>query len=91
MSFENTDSYKKHVVMLLEKIDESKIKTELKNKTSENPQVQCPVYECDYTFKGNHEDIIAESTKHYDKYHGSRHDTTKVNFTSINKKDIDEN
>ena len=29
MSFENTDSYKKHVVMLLEKTDESKIKTEL--------------------------------------------------------------
>ena len=91
MSFDNTDSYKKNIVQLLEKIDESKIKTQLKNKTSGNPQVQCPVYECDYTFKGNHEDIIVESTKHYDKYHGSRHDTTKVNFTSINKKDIDEN
>ena len=75
----------------LEKIDESKIKIQLKNKTSENPQVQCPVYECDYEFKGNHGDIVAESTKHYDKYHGSQHDTTKVDFTSINKKDIDEN
>ena len=82
MSFENTDSYKKHVVMLLEKTDESKIKTELKNITSENTQVPCPVYECDSKFKGNHEEIIAESTKHYDKYHGSQHDTTKVNFTS---------
>ena len=91
MSFDNTDSYKKHIVQLLEKIDESKIKIELKNEISENLQVQCPVYECDYTFKGNHEDIIAESAKHYDKYHGSLHDKTKVNFTSINKKDIDEN
>jgi len=89
MSFENTDVYKKHVFLLLEKIDESKIK--LKNKTAENLQVQCPVYECDYTFKGNHEGIMAESTKHYDKYHGSLHDTTKVDFTSTNKKNINEN
>jgi len=91
MSFENTDLYKKHVVLLLEKIVTSKIKIDLKNKTAENLQVQCPVYECDYEFKGNYEGIMAESTKHYDKYHGSRHDTTKVDFTSTNKKNINEN
>ncbi len=86
MSFENTASYRKQMFLSIKKIVTSKKEQDVKNNVVENLQVECIVHECDYVFKGSHKYIISKSTQHYKAYHGSPHDKTSVNFTSINKK-----